>query len=81
VIRLKAYLLCTAAYSVDLGAALLVGRRMEDAHPLLVVLVADVAATSIPMIDRRSRERRPGCSEHMTRLPALVPWLPKKAEG
>jgi len=47
VIRIKAYLLCTAAYGVALGAALLVGRRMEDAHPLWVVLAADVAATAV----------------------------------
>jgi steroid 5-alpha reductase family enzyme len=32
-------------------------------------------AASIPMIDRRSLERRPGYAEHMRRVPALLPGL------
>ena len=32
---------------------------------------------SIPMIDRRSLERRPGYEEHMRRLSACIPWFPK----
>lgn len=45
--RLKAYLLCAAAYACALGVAVLVGRVMEDVHPLGVVLAADVAATVV----------------------------------
>lgn len=34
---------------------------------------------SIPWMDRRSCERRPGYAEHMKRVSSIVPWLPKKA--
>lgn len=33
---------------------------------------------SIPMLDRRSLARRPAYAEHMKRVPALVPWFPRK---
>lgn len=33
---------------------------------------------SIPMIDRRSQERRPGYAEHMARVPRLVPRPPRR---
>jgi steroid 5-alpha reductase family enzyme len=33
---------------------------------------------SIPMLDRRSAERRPAYAEHMKRVSALVPWFPGK---
>lgn len=32
---------------------------------------------SIPMLDRRSVERRPEYAEHMKRVSALVPWFPR----
>lgn len=32
---------------------------------------------SIPMLDRRSLERRPGYAEHMQRVNALIPWWPR----
>jgi steroid 5-alpha reductase family enzyme len=37
---------------------------------------------SIPMLDRRSLERRPGYAAHMARVGAIVPWFPRTdAEG
>ena len=33
---------------------------------------------SVPMIDRRSVERRPGYAEHMMKVSAIVPWFPKR---
>ena len=33
---------------------------------------------SVPMLDKRSAERRPGYAEHMKRVSALVPWFPRK---
>jgi len=33
---------------------------------------------SIPMMDRRSLDRRPGYEEHMKKVSALIPWFPKK---
>lgn len=32
---------------------------------------------SIPLIDKRSLERRPGYEEHMKRVSALIPWFPR----
>jgi len=46
------------------------------------VIVGPVALTtlfliiSIPMMDRRSLERRPGYQEHMKKVSALIPWFP-----
>ena len=48
------------------------------------VVVGPVAMTllfifiSIPMMDKRNLERKPGYKEHMRRVPALFPWFPKK---
>ena len=48
------------------------------------VVVGPVAMTllfifiSIPMMDKRNLERKPGYEEHMKRVPALFPWFPKK---
>lgn len=36
---------------------------------------------SVPLLDKRSLERRPGYAEHMKRVSALVPWFPRKAAG
>ena len=36
---------------------------------------------SIPMIDRRSVERRPAYADHMKRVSALVPWFPKRTSS
>lgn len=33
---------------------------------------------SIPMMDKRNLERRPGYEEHMRRVSALIPWFPRK---
>ena len=33
---------------------------------------------SIPMMDKRNLERRPGYQEHMRKVSALIPWFPKK---
>lgn len=32
---------------------------------------------SIPMMDKRSMERRPAYAEHMKKVPAFLPWFPK----
>ncbi|MGC4121086.1 MAG: DUF1295 domain-containing protein [Myxococcales bacterium] len=32
---------------------------------------------SVPMLDKRSVERRPGYAEHIKRTSALIPWFPK----
>jgi steroid 5-alpha reductase family enzyme len=40
--------------------------------PLAMTLMFHFA--SIPMLDRRSLERRPGYEEHMKRVGAIVPW-------
>ena len=32
---------------------------------------------SIPLMDVRSAERRPGYAEHMEEVPAIIPWFPK----
>ena len=48
------------------------------------VVVGPVAMTllfifiSIPMMDKRNLERKPGYREHMKKVPALVPWFSKK---
>lgn len=48
------------------------------------VVVGPVAMTllfifiSIPMMDKRNLERKPGYEEHMKKVPALFPWFPKK---
>jgi steroid 5-alpha reductase family enzyme len=39
---------------------------------LIMFLVA-----SIPMIDKRSVERRPEYEAHMARVSGFVPWFPK----
>ena len=33
---------------------------------------------SIPVMDKRSLDRRPGYDEHMKKVSALIPWFPKK---
>jgi steroid 5-alpha reductase family enzyme len=33
---------------------------------------------SIPMMDKRSKERRPEYAEHMKKISALVPWRIKR---
>ena len=41
-------------------------------------ITAMFALFSIPMLDKRSRERRPAYAEHMKRVSALVPWPPRR---
>jgi steroid 5-alpha reductase family enzyme len=43
-----------------------------------VVMIAMFVLASVPMIDRRSVERRPGYAEHMAKVSAIVPWFPKR---
>jgi steroid 5-alpha reductase family enzyme len=33
---------------------------------------------SIPMMDKRNLERRPGYAEHMKQVSAIIPWFPRK---
>ncbi len=42
--------------------------------PLSITLMFVYA--SVPLIDKRNLERRPGYEEHMRRVSAIVPWLP-----
>lgn len=44
--------------------------------PLSITLLFNFI--SIPMLDKRSLERRPGYAEHMKNVPALIPRRPKK---
>jgi steroid 5-alpha reductase family enzyme len=43
-----------------------------------VAITALFTFASIPMLDRRSVERRPAYAEHMKRVSALVPWFPRR---
>ena len=43
-----------------------------------VAMVLMFVFASVPMIDRRSVERRPGYAAHMTKVSAIVPWFPKR---
>lgn len=42
--------------------------------PGALAMSAMFAFASIPFMDQRSVERRPGYAEHMRRVPALLPW-------
>ncbi|MEU4693935.1 DUF1295 domain-containing protein [Actinoplanes sp. NPDC023714] len=53
------------------GLAAAPGWWWTVAGPIAVVLL--FRYVSIPMMDRRSLERRPGYAEHMRRVPALLP--------
>jgi steroid 5-alpha reductase family enzyme len=43
-----------------------------------LAMVAMFLAASIPMLDDRSRERRPGYAAYEARTSALVPWPPRR---
>jgi steroid 5-alpha reductase family enzyme len=43
-------------------------------------MLAMFLLASIPMIDKRSIERRPAYSEHMAQVSGFVPWFPKKSD-
>jgi len=47
--------------------------------PLAIVVM--FLAASIPMLDDRSRERRPLFSEYADRTSALIPWPPRPGKG
>jgi steroid 5-alpha reductase family enzyme len=49
------------------------------AGPVAMVLL--FAFVSVPMMDRRSLERRPAYAEHMRRVPALLPSLRRARRG
>jgi steroid 5-alpha reductase family enzyme len=44
--------------------------------PVAMVLMFIFA--SVPMIDRRSVQRRPGYAAHIAKVSAIVPWFPKR---
>ena len=44
-----------------------------------LVMVALFVFVSVPLMDRRSLERRPDYAEHMRRVPALLPWPVRRA--
>lgn len=44
-------------------------------------VTAMFAFASIPMMDERSAARRPAYAGVMARVPALVPWLPRRVSG
>jgi steroid 5-alpha reductase family enzyme len=46
--------------------------------PGAVAMLAMFLLASIPMIDKRSMERRPAYADHMTKVSGFVPWFPKK---
>ena len=50
------------------------------ALPGAVAMLAMFLLASIPMIDKRSMERRPAYAEHMSQVSGLVPWFPKKSD-
>jgi len=43
-----------------------------------VAITAMFAFFSVPMLDKRSCERRPAYAEHMKRVPAVLPWFPRR---
>lgn len=54
--------------------------RPDNWWPLAgpVVMTALFLFVSVPMIDRRGIKRRPGYGAYMRRVPALVPWFPRR---
>ena len=44
---------------------------------LAVAMLVMFLVASIPMIDKRSVERRPEYQAHMARVSGFVPWFPK----
>ena len=49
------------------------------ALPGAVAMLAMFLLASIPMIDKRSLERRPAYAYHMKQVSGFVPWFPKKS--
>ncbi len=49
---------------------------LQLAGPMAITLMFFLA--SIPLLERRSLERRPGYAEHARRTSALVPWPPRR---
>jgi steroid 5-alpha reductase family enzyme len=47
--------------------------------PGTVAMLAMFLLASIPMIDKRSVERRPAYADHMKQVSGFVPWFPKKS--
>jgi steroid 5-alpha reductase family enzyme len=41
-----------------------------------IVMTAMFFFVSIPLIDDRSKENRPGYDEHMKKVSAIIPWFP-----
>ena len=48
--------------------------------PGSIAMLVMFLAASIPMIDKRSLERRPEYSEHMKRVSGFLPWRPKQVK-
>ena len=59
-----------------MGSAALLGERWVWAGAIAITVM--FVFISVPMIDARSKERRPGYEEHMRRVPAIFPWFPKR---
>ena len=43
-----------------------------------LAITALFVGVSIPLMDKRNLERRPGYDEHMKSISALIPWFPRK---
>ena len=41
-----------------------------------IAMTAMFFFVSIPLIDDRSKENRPGYDEHMKKVSAIIPWFP-----
>lgn len=59
-----------------LGAAALPGAPWVFAGAIAITVM--FVFVSVPMLDARSKERRPGYEAHMKRVPAIFPWFPKR---
>ena len=44
-----------------------------------IIITALFLFVSVPMMDRRNLERRPGYAERMKKVSAIIPWSPKKS--
>ena len=73
----QADVLVGTAYLVALAAALAAGRAAGGHHAITAMFLF----ASVPMIDRRTAARRPGYTERMERVSAIVPWPRSRARS
>jgi steroid 5-alpha reductase family enzyme len=59
-----------------IGAAALPGEPWVYAGAATITVM--FVFVSVPMIDARSKERRPGYEAHMKKVSAIVPWFPRR---